>query len=128
MPETHESCGRRYNTITPIQALSLLNDKQTMDWAKAFAGRVIDQAGNDEQRQIETAYQTALDRKPTQSESQAVSDFFRRHEAIIEERIVNKQPVTAPAKLPEGMSKSHGAAVVDFCHMLINANEFVYTN
>jgi len=128
MPDTHESCGRRYNTITPIQALSLLNDKQTMAWAKAFAGRVIAEAGNDEQKQIETAYQTALDRKPTQSEAQAVIDFFRRHEPIIEERLARKQSVAVPVKMPEGMSKSHGAVVVDFCHMLINANEFVYTN
>jgi hypothetical protein len=128
MPDTHESCGRRYNTITPIQALSLLNDKQTMDWAKAFAGRVIGAAGNDEQKQIETAYQMAFDRKPTQSESQAVMDYFRRHEAIIDERLARKEPVAVPAKMPQGMSKSHGAAVVDFCHMLINANEFVYTN
>ena len=128
MPDTHESCGRRYNTITPIQALSLLNDKQTMDWAKAFAGRVIGDVGNDEQKQIDTAYQMAFDRRPTQSESQAVMDYFRRHEAIIDERLARKEPVALPAKLPEGMSKSHGAAVVDFCHMLINANEFVYTN
>ncbi|HEV8293105.1 MAG TPA: PSD1 and planctomycete cytochrome C domain-containing protein, partial [Tepidisphaeraceae bacterium] len=128
MPDTHESCGRRYNTITPIQALSLLNDKQTMDWAKAFAGKVMAEAGNDEQKQIEMAYQLALDRKPTQSEAQAVMDFFARHEPIIEERLAKKQPVAVPAKMPEGMNKAHGAAVVDFCHMLINANEFVYTN
>lgn len=128
MPDTHESCGRRYNTITPIQALSLLNDRQTMDWAKAFAGKVIAAAGNDEQKQIETAYQMALDRRPTQSETQAVMDFFARHRLIIEERIAKKEKVPLPETMPEGMSKAHAASVVDFCHMLINANEFVYTN
>ncbi len=70
MPDTHESCGRRYNTITPIQALSLLNDRMTMDWAKAFAGKVIAAAGDDEQKQIETAYQMAFDRKPTHGDEQ----------------------------------------------------------
>lgn len=128
MPDTHESCGRRYNTITPIQALSLLNDRQTMDWARAFAGKVIAAAGNDEQKQIETAYQMALDRKPTQSEAQAVMDFFARHRPIIEERLAKKQKVAIPEGIPANMSVTHAAAVVDFCHMLINANEFVYTN
>jgi len=61
-------------------------------------------------------------------QAQAVIDFFRRHEPIIEERLARKQSVAVPVKMPEGMSKSHGAVVVDFCHMLINANEFVYTN
>jgi hypothetical protein len=128
MPDTHESCGRRYNTITPIQALSLLNDRQTMDWARSFAGKVIAEAGNDEQRQIDTAYQMALDRRPTQSEAQAVMDFYRRHEPIIEERLARKERLAMPENLPEGMSKAHAASIVDFCHMLINANEFVYTN
>jgi len=128
MPDTHESCGRRYNTITPIQALSLLNDRMTMDWARAFAGKVIAAAGDDEQKQIETAYQMAFDRRPTQSESQAVVDFLRRHEPIIQERLAKKEKIALPEKMPAGMSKAHGAAVVDFCHMLINANEFVYSN
>ncbi|HEV8605108.1 MAG TPA: PSD1 and planctomycete cytochrome C domain-containing protein [Tepidisphaeraceae bacterium] len=128
MPDTHESCARRYNTITPIQALTLLNDKLTMDWAKAFASKVIEAAGDDEQRQIETAYRMALGRKPTQSESQAVIDFFRRHEPIISDRLARKERIAVPAKMPANMSAAHGAAVVDFCHMLINANEFVYTN
>jgi len=85
-------------------------------------------AGEDEQKQIETGYQMAFDRKPTQSESQAVVDFLRRHEPIIEERMAKNEKIALPEKMPAGMSKAHGAAVVDFCHMLINANEFVYTN
>ena len=58
----------------------------------------------------------------------AVVDFLRRHEPIIEERLAKKERTALPEKMPAGMSKAHGAAVVDFCHMLINANEFVYTN
>ena len=30
--------------------------------------------------------------------------------------------------LSEGADRAHAATLVDFCHMLINANEFVYAN
>jgi hypothetical protein len=106
----------------------LLNDKQTMEWASAFASRVITAAGDDETKQIETGYRMAFGRKPTQSETQAVLDFFRRHEPIIAERLANKEPVAVPKGIPATMKPAHAAAVVDFCHMLINANEFVYRN
>jgi hypothetical protein len=45
MPDTHESCGRRNLTTTAPQALTLLNSKLTLEWAQAFAARVIHPAG-----------------------------------------------------------------------------------
>jgi hypothetical protein len=50
MPDTHETCARRSTTITAPQALSLLNDEQTVDWAQALAERVIERAGADKGR------------------------------------------------------------------------------
>ena len=41
MPDTHESCGRRNMTTTAPQALTLLNSKLTLEWAQAFAARVL---------------------------------------------------------------------------------------
>src|SRR5436309_2539163 len=45
MPDTHESCPRRNVTITPLQALNLLNSELTLRWAESFAARVIGFAG-----------------------------------------------------------------------------------
>jgi hypothetical protein len=46
MPDTHESCGRRNMTTTAPQALTLLNSKLTLEWAQAFAARVMRAAGS----------------------------------------------------------------------------------
>src|SRR5262249_22581458 len=41
MPDTHESCSRRMVTTTAPQALALVNDRVTLEWAQAFAARAL---------------------------------------------------------------------------------------
>ena len=36
MPDTHESCGRRNQTVTAPQAMTLLNSKVSLEWAAGF--------------------------------------------------------------------------------------------
>ncbi|HET8549602.1 MAG TPA: DUF1549 and DUF1553 domain-containing protein [Bryobacteraceae bacterium] len=128
MPDTHESCGRRNNTITPMQALSLLNDKLTLDWARAFAGRVLREAGADTTRQIERAFQLAYSRRPDGGEKDTVLTFLAKHRDIVERRAAAGGKLAVPEYLPESVQPAHGAALVDLCHMLLNSNEFVYRN
>ena len=128
MPDPHESCSRRNITTSPIQALTLLNSKLTLEWAQSFAGRVIDQAGTDFQRQIETAFQLAYGRPPDKAERQMADEFFRSHRRILGERGRDGVETALPPGLSESVHKSHAAVLVDFCHALINANEFVYRN
>ena len=77
-PDTNMSCGRRDQTITAPQALSLLNDRAAMDWAQKFAGRVISKAGLDAKAQVETAYQLAYSRKPDGWETDTVLTFLEK--------------------------------------------------
>ncbi|MEW6161287.1 MAG: DUF1549 and DUF1553 domain-containing protein, partial [Verrucomicrobiota bacterium] len=46
MPDTHESCARRNVTTSPLQALTMLNSNLALEWAQGFAGRVLENAGN----------------------------------------------------------------------------------
>lgn len=127
MPDTHESCGRRNQTITAPQALSLLNDKLTLEWAAAFAGRVIKQAGADANAQIENAYRLAYGRSPDGWEKDKVLTFFAKQKTIVADRLAAGGKAALPTgSLPEGMQPAQAAALVDFCHMLLNSNEFVY--
>lgn len=134
MPDTHESCPRRYNTTTPLQALTLLNDKLTLQWAQAFAGRVIQEAGTDAREQIKRAYRIAVGRLPTASEMDRINSFFSRQEEVIGERISRDEPVMLPtwadtrSAPTAAMDKAQAATLVDFCHLLMSTNEFVYRN
>ncbi|HUS04845.1 MAG TPA: DUF1549 and DUF1553 domain-containing protein [Bryobacteraceae bacterium] len=128
MPDTHESCGRRNQTITAPQALSLLNGKTVLEWAQSFAGRVLQSAGPDLNREIDTAFQLAYSRKPDASEKDVLLTFFHTHRKIVGERVAAGQKIALPAGLPADFDRAQAAALVDFCHTLLNSNEFVYRN
>ena len=128
MPDTHESCGRRHITTTAPQALTLLNSKLTLEWAQAFAGRVLGRAGPSLEAQIEEAYRLAYLRRPDAAEKRTALTFFQRHRALVAERASADEKLALPTSLPDAVDRVHAAVLVDFCHMLINSNEFVYRN
>jgi hypothetical protein len=128
MPDTHESCGRRNNTITAPQALSLLNGSVVLGWAQSFAGRVLHDAGADSRKQIERAYELAYSRRPDGAERDTLLTFLEKHRGIIAERAQQNQKLALPTSMPESIDKTQAAALVDLCHMLLNSNEFVYRN
>ena len=107
MPDTHESCARRNNTVTPSQALELLNNELTIDWARSFAARIANDTGITPEAQVDRAYHLAYARTPTDAERRAALAFLDRQTAIVKDRNV---------------------ALADFCHALMNSNEFLYVN
>ena len=128
MPDTHESCARRNTTLTAPQALELLNNELVLDWSRSFAGRVLNDGGLTPEAQIDRAYRLAFGRKPTEAERQAAAVFLERQTPIVAARLASVEPPPLPASLPEGVDPARAAALVDFCHMLANSNEFVYLN
>jgi len=128
MPDTHESCARRNITTTAPQALALLNDEQTIEWAQGFAGRVVEAAGDDRSSQVEQAYLMAYSRLPDGGEKDAALTFFDTQSRLIAERAAQGGKIALPDSMPPGLNESQGAALVDLCHTLLNSNEFVYRN
>ena len=128
MPDTHESCARRNATITAPQALELMNNGLVLDWARSFAGRVLNDGGLSPEAQIDRAYRIAFSRQPSAEERAAALDFLNRHMPIVGERLAKNEKVPLPDALPQGIEPARAAALVDLCHMLLNSNEFVYIN
>ena len=128
MPDTHESCARRSLTTTAPQALALLNSEHTLGWAQGLAGRILDLAGTDRDGQIREGFRLAYSRQPDGWEKDTALTFFETQRAIIAERAAAGEPLLLPDVLPAGMSQQEAAAVVDFAHMLLNSNEFVFKN
>jgi hypothetical protein len=106
-PDRNEACSRRFETTTPSQSLMLLNEKLYVDKARRFAERVGRDAGTDPKAAVERAYLIALSRKPTSEEQAAATQFL-----------------AAQAKTAGGPDQ----ALADFCHALLNLNEFVYVD
>ncbi len=127
---TFESCDYRKNTVTPSQSLDLLNNGLVLDWAKAFAGRVLNDSGLTPDAQVERAFRLAYGRAPTADEQKIASDFLARQIPIMTQRLAggDKAKPPLPTNMPAGIDPARAAAMVDLSQMLMDSNEFLYIN
>jgi hypothetical protein len=103
MPDTHESCARRNMTINPAQSLELMNSRLVADWARSFAARVHDDAGQSVDGLLDRAWKLAVQRPPTAAERADAKAFLERQ-------------------------SSSDEAWADLCQTLLSTNEFLYIN
>jgi hypothetical protein len=97
LPDQNLTCSRRNVSTVPTQALMLLNDDFVLRQAQLFAERIREAAPGDPRGQVRTAYEIALSRPPTDDEMRLAIDFLGRQK------------------------------LVDFAHVVLNLNEFLYT-
>ena len=78
-PDPSVMAPRRTLTITPVQSLSLMNDTFMERCAGRFADRVRREAGDDPGRQVDRAWELAVQRPPTDRERALSREFAARH-------------------------------------------------
>jgi hypothetical protein len=102
-PDPSVMTPNRPGTITPLQALSLMNNVFMEKCAESFAVRVAEKTGNDSAAgSIALAYQLALARQPTEREAMLAESFIEKH----------------------GMR----VGLKQLCLVLLNTNEFIFIN
>jgi hypothetical protein len=112
-PESFTSVAVRNETTTANQALLMINGGWPLQRATAFAARVRRESPDDgAARLVETAYRIAYGRSPSDDELQPAVAFLDRDEPTTDRH-------------GEGPDKS---ALIDFCHVLLNSNEFLYVD
>jgi hypothetical protein len=126
LPDAHESCARRMQTTTAPQALSMLNSEIVIEEARAFAGRLLrDHPRGEAAEIVPTAYRLALSRLPSEDEQADAAMFLSVQEATLAQTPAT-QVLLPVGGFPKFLSPARAAAIVDFCHALLNCNEFVY--
>ena len=98
-PEITNHVSARNVTTTPLQALTMLNGPLTRRQAGFFAERLKRECGADFRKIVIKAYEIALCRPPTESETRLSLNF---------------------------LSRRGDSALPDFAHALLNLSEFVY--
>jgi hypothetical protein len=78
-PDAGQSTAVRRDSTTPIQALNLMNSRFTLECADLFASRLTSEVGADSEKQIQRAYLLALNRSPSQEESQEAAQVVGEH-------------------------------------------------
>ncbi|WP_166819725.1 DUF1553 domain-containing protein [Thalassoroseus pseudoceratinae] len=95
-PDCAFSAPRRSETISPLQALTMLNHQFTLDMADSFAKRLTREAGDVVDAQIRLAFEQCYSRSVTEAELKSCRTFVAEH------------------GLPA------------FCRVMFNTSEFIY--
>ncbi len=95
-PDPSVMLARRSQTITPVQSLSLLNNRFVEQCAERLAQRVTQQVGDDIDSRISEVYQLVLSRDPKPRELELAREFIRKQ------------------------------SLSQFCVVMLNTNEFLF--
>jgi len=129
MASAQEAHSKREVTTSPLQSLTLFNSDVVFGWSQALAGRVINEAGNDEAAQLDRLYQILFSRAATGSEKETLQKFLNNHEKVVREKTAEgKFAVSIPTGLKgdQKLDPIRAAAFVDLVHTVANSNEFIY--
>ncbi len=119
-PQLTPNCIVRNQSNVPTQALHLMNSEWIWELSRYMAGRIIDVAGSDPEKQVREVFLRALSRTPSDfetSESLAALDELFSHwpERLMSDR--REAPVEATARW---------LALANLCHTVLNSAEFAF--
>jgi len=127
VPDTNLTCPERNVSVNAPQALMLLNSGMVLEYAQALAGRIYASAAdrNDLEALVDRAFRLSLARVPSADERTRAVEFLRAQPDHLSGR---PDAPTLPTPMPDGPTPAQAAALVDFCHALLNLNEFVFVD
>ncbi len=120
---------KRDVTTTPLQALTLFNSEIVFDWSQALAGRVLNEAGPNEDAQLNRVYEILFARQPNKTERAALKGFLAEQQIAIRQKAASgKFEVAVPQGLKDtkNFDPVRSAAFVDLVHTVANSNDFAY--
>ena len=112
-PKMQVNCIRRFNSVTPIQSLTFMNDPFLVEQASQLAQRIWEQAGNSPKQRVELAYIMTLSRRPVPAEIEVSQDHLRQQEQ-------NYHLANTSAE------QASQSALANLCQTLLSTNEFLY--
>lgn len=99
LPNSERSIGARSNGVSPDGALFALNAPLVWQLSEHLAKRLVKEAGDDPAKQIERAYLLAFSRPPSKEEAAIGKDL---------------------------LDGGDEPSLIDYCHLLLGLNEFIY--
>jgi len=125
-----ETCiVQRPATITPLQALVLLNDVQFVEAARAFAERAIAHGDEDAER-LRWAFQECVSRPPSEEELVVLSDALERERAryAADEAAARAYLANGESPRNEQIPAAEHAAWSQVAALMLNLSETVTRN
>ncbi len=117
LPDMHNCCSRRLTTTTSPQALLLLNGDVALERGQRLAEILSERFGDNDAQLVAEAYRLAWGRRADKDEIQLGVRFLeQRSEQLRAQRGGDRG------------SQDRAAVLADFCHALLNTNEFLFVD
>jgi hypothetical protein len=114
-PNAVQACTRRVRSNTPLQALTLLNDQASIEFAAALAERLLTEAPSNDEARIGLAFCLCLARAPTPRETHTLLALLDQERA----------EVRAGAASQGGDAEATRTAWTTAARVLLNLDEFI---
>ena len=120
LPALSPNCIQRSYSTVPTQLLELTNSEVMRERARYWAGRLIDEFGMNQEKQIEQIYLQTYARRPSDEEmrlaSREIAELSKQWDIHME-----NEKFDAPRA-----AAARWAALADFCQAALGSPEFAY--
>jgi mono/diheme cytochrome c family protein len=115
-PDATLACTRRPRSNTPLQALTLANDRAFFEIAQGFADHLLAQPAADDAARLRLAFRRALAREPADHELAALADFLNAEK---------RQASVATSSEDASVAEACRASWTRVARVILNLDEFV---
>jgi mono/diheme cytochrome c family protein len=123
-PDATVACTRRPRSNTPLQALTLANDRAFFEIAQGFAVELLGAPVMDDAARLRLAFRRALAREPADQELSSLMEYLQSERGRFEEATKDAVEV-APKQRPEAIDDATAAAWTMLARVLLNLDEFI---
>lgn len=123
-PDANSACTRRIRSNTPLQALTLANDKSFIEIAQGMAVRALAQPAESDDDRLAFAFGCAVSRTPNADELERLRTLLQSQRSAYA-RNAEAAAALAPEAPPPGVDAAEAAAWTGVARVLLNLDEVI---
>jgi mono/diheme cytochrome c family protein len=123
-PDGNSTCTRRNRSNTPLQALTLLNDQASFEFAQGLAARIMQEKKDSDAERLRDAFRLLFARQPSDFELKRLLDLLARQRAGLADTPDEARQI-APKDLPVDVNVQEFASWTMVARVMLNLDEFI---
>ncbi len=123
-PDGNTACTRRSRSNTPLQALTMANDRAFFELAQGLSSRILRDGPTYDEGRLQYGFQAVLSREPSATEQTVMLEFLQRQQASFAASLEDAKAV-APASYPSDVDVAKAAAWTAVSRVLLNLDELM---
>ncbi|MBL8848955.1 MAG: DUF1553 domain-containing protein, partial [Planctomycetaceae bacterium] len=123
-PDANSTCTRRVRSNTPLQALTLANDRAFIEFAQGMALKALTEASESDDERLAFAFRCAVSRSPEPLELERLRELLAAERSAFA-RDADAAAAISPKSLPAGVDATEAAAWTGVARVLLNLDEVI---